>query len=296
MKRMLPPLNPLRMFEAAARHVSFTRAATELGVTQAAVSRQVAVLEGWLKVPLFERLHSELRLTEAGQRYLESVRTAFDVLDTSTRAARVDRSRKVLQIRACATFAKYWLAPRLPRFAEAHPDIEVSLTTTVLPTTFEGTALDAAVRFGDGNWAGVQAAKIFGDALAPVYSLKLLSGVQGLYRPEDVRNYTILQSRHRRRDWADWADYARVDMDLRSAVTLENSSLSYQAALEGRGIAMGQIRLLDSHLSAGELVMPLDEVLERPLGYHFVFPSDRRPEAKVTAFRDWIMDESSGVR
>lgn len=295
MKRVLPPLNPLRMFEVAARHVSFTHAAAELGVSQAAVSRQVAVLESWLKVPLFERLHSELRLTETGERYLEAIRGSFDAIDSATRAARMTRSKTGLQIRACATFAKYWLVPRLPRFAAAYPDIAVNLTTTVLPTTFEGTALDAAIRFGDGKWSGLTTLKLVSDALAPVCHPEMPAGGEGLYRPANVSSFRILQSRHRRSDWVDWCAFTGVRLGTGNTITLENSTKIYQAARDGLGIAMGQIRLLDDELNAGQLLMPFDDVLERPLGYHLVFPSHVRPNANLRALRDWLMDEARAM-
>lgn len=292
MKRVLPPLNPLRMFEVAARHVSFTHAAAELGVSQAAVSRQVAVLESWLKVPLFERLHSELRLTETGERYLAAIRGGFDVIDAATQDARATRTKGTLQIRACATFAKYWLAPRLPRFADAHPNIVVNLTTTVLPTTFEGTALDCAIRFGDGKWSGLSTIKLIDDALAPVCNPAMPAGTAALYRPKDIPNFRVLQSRHRRQDWIDWCTFTGVRLNPGKTITLENSSKIYQAAREGVGIAMGQIRLLEDQLNAGELLMPIDDVLERPLGYHFVTPAHVRPQANLRTLRDWLVDEA----
>lgn len=295
MKRVLPPLNPLRMFEAAARHVSFTQAAAELGVSQAAVSRQVAVLENWLKVPLFERLHSELRLTETGARYLESIRGTFDVIDAATRDARVARGKGTLQIRACATFARYWLVPRLPRFTAAYPEIAVNLTTTVLPTTFEGTTLDAAIRFGRGDWSGLSTIKVISDALAPVCNPHMPEGAEALYRATDVASFRVLQSRHRRSDWVDWCAFTGVRLSPAKTITLESSAQIYQAAREGVGIAMGQIRLLDEQLSAGELLMPIDDVLERPLGYHFTMPSHARPNASLRAFRDWLLDEARQI-
>jgi LysR family glycine cleavage system transcriptional activator len=296
MKRVLPPLNPLRMFEAAARHESFTHAAAELGVSQAAVSRQVAVLEAWLKTPLFERVHSELRLTETGRQYLEGTRGSFDAIDAATRAARAVRDRQSVQIRACATFAKYWLVPRLPRFAEARPELSVNLTTTVLPTTFEGTNLDAAIRFGHGQWPGLTAIKLVGDALAPVCNPAIPGNEQPLYRPTDVASFPILQSRHRRADWADWCSFTGVELGLRQATTLENSSQVYQAAREGAGIAIGQIRLLEEMLNKGELLMPFEDVLERPLGYFLVYPEHVRPGTKLRALKEWLLDEASSFR
>ncbi len=296
MTRLLPPLNPLRMFEAAARHVSFTRAAAELGVTQAAVSRQVAVLESWMKVKLFDRFHSELRLTEAGARYLAGINGAFDSIDGATRATRRDRARRNLRIRVCATFAKHWLLPRLPAFHAAHPDIEINLTASIAAASFDTPDLHAAIRFGNGHWDGRVARKVFGDSLAPLYNPLLLEDDRSLYRVEDVARYPVLQSRYRQSDWLDWAAFAGVRLDRRQFMAFESSSLSYQAAQQGLGIAMGQLRLLEPELAKGALVLPFDCVLERPLGYYILEPEDVPADPRLVRFRDWVLDESAAER
>jgi LysR family glycine cleavage system transcriptional activator len=296
MARLLPPLNPLRMFEVAARHVSFTRAAAELGVTQAAVSRQVAVLESWMKVKLFERLHSELRLTEAGVRYLARIQGAFDSIDVATRETRRDRARRSLRIRACATFAKHWLIPRLPAFHAAYPEIEINLTTSVAAASFDTPDLHAAIRFGNGRWEGRTARKVFADSLAPLYNPLLLEDDRPLCRVEDVLRYPVLQSRYRQSDWLDWASFAGVQLDRRQFMAYESSSLSYQAAEQGLGIAMGQLRLLEPELALGALVLPFDCVLGRPLGYYILEPEGVPVDPRLVRFREWVLDESAAER
>ncbi|HEY4252388.1 MAG TPA: LysR substrate-binding domain-containing protein [Roseomonas sp.] len=296
MSRLLPPLNPLRMFEAAARHVSFTRAATELGVTQAAVSRQVAVLESWMKVPLFERRHSQLVLTDAGARYFASIRGAFDVLDDSTRGFRDERAQHALKVRACATFARYWLIPRLPAFRAMHPDIAISLTTSIGSAIFSSPDVDAAICFGEGRWDGRIARKIVGDSLGPLCNPRRLSPDRSLYAVEDIPHFPALQSRHRTRDWDDWSAFAGVPLDRRRSVLFESSALAYQAAQDGGGIAMGQLRLLERELSAGDLVLPFDCILNRPLGYYLLEVDGARPDPRRAAFVAWMLDASSGFR
>lgn len=296
MRRLLPPLNPLRMFEAAARHVSFTRAAEELGVTQAAVSRQVAVLESWMKVQLFERRHSQLVLTEAGERYFASIRGAFDVLDDTTRGFRRDRAPRPLKVRACATFARYWLIPRLPAFRSAHPDIEISLTTSIGSAIFSSPDIDAAISFGSGHWERRTASRIFGDSLAPLCNPRRLTSDRSLCTVEDVRHFAALQSRHRTSDWSDWSAFAGVRIDRRRFVAFESSSLAYQAAQDGAGIAMGQLRLLEGELAAGDLVLPFDCILERPLGYYLLEVEGARPDPRRSAFVNWVLDESAAAR
>lgn len=296
MRRVLPPLNPLRMFEAAARHVSFTRAAAELGVTQAAVSRQVAVLESWLKVRLFERQHSQLELTEAGKRYFASIRDVFDVLDQTTRVVRRERSSRPLKVRACATFTKHWLLPRLPAFREAHPDIEISLTTSVGSAIFNFPDVDAAISFGNGQWEGRKASRVFGDSVAPLCNPRRLPSDRSLCTVDDIRHFPALQSRHRTSDWSDWSAFTGVRIDQRRFVAFESSSLAYQAAQDGAGVVMGQLRLLERELSSGDLVLPFDAILERPLGYYVLEGEDARPDRRRNAFVNWLLDASATAR
>ncbi len=208
MFRQLPPLNPLRMFEASGRHVSFTRAAEELGVTQAAVSGQVAVLEGFLKVKLFERRHSELALTDTGRRYLAAISPALEMIEESTSNARRVDSKPILRIRSYPTFARHWLIPRLSRFSARHPDIDIRLTTAVALADFELENLDLCIQFGEGTWPELTAWKLMPDAIAPVCSRALSHGSKPLRQVQDLENHTLLHSRYRRSDWADWLAFA----------------------------------------------------------------------------------------
>lgn len=296
MSRVLPPLNPLRTFEVAARHVSFTRAAAELGVTQAAVSRQVALLEAWTKVPLFERLASEVVLTEAGRRYFARIHGAFADIDGATQDLRRPHGPRPLQLRACAMFANLWLRPRLVDFHARHPDIEINLGTSVGGSGLSGAGLDASIRFGAGVWEDHQAHKIFDEVLAPVYNPSLLRSGRPLSNVEDVANHPVLTSRYRPKDWAIWAAHAGVRLQRWQMHGFESSALAYQAAQQGKGIAMGQLRLLESELAAGDLVLPFDCILVRPFGYFLLRPRNRTNDSRLNRFCDWLLKESAATR
>ena len=295
MARNLPPLNPLRVFEAAARHVHFTRAADELGITQAAVSRQILVLETWLKVKLFERRHTELRLTEAGSQYLTALGQAFDLIEASTNCASGGAKQTTLVLRAYATFAMRWLIPRLPHFTSQHPDVRIDIKTSVTPIKFRPDESGLIIDYGSGEMEDVVSQRIFSDVIAPMCHPKLLRDGRKLDRPSDLSRYPLLHSRRRRHDWADWFSHVGAKDAPNDGSTFDNSSLTYQAAKEGIGIAMGQVHLLESELAHGELVIPIDRKLERSQGYYLIYPTRVRQDPRVIAFHKWIIEEARAM-
>jgi LysR family glycine cleavage system transcriptional activator len=289
--RILPPLNPLRVFEVAARHESFTRAADELGVTQAAVSRQVGVLEGAIAVRLFERRRNGIRLTERGRQYLEACNRAFDLIENSTKQIRGSSTSGRLRVRSYTTLSAHWLIPRLPDFSRRHPDIEISLSTSVVPADFRREDIDISVQFGDGKWPGVSAYLLLSDLLAPVCSPEYLASSAPLKEPRDVLRHPLLHSRYRRRDWPDWLAFVGLD-PVAGGSAFDSSTLTYQAARQGVGVAMGQIELLTSDLREGTLVTPLSQVLQRPLGYYVVQPANTVQDPKIRIFREWLLEQA----
>lgn len=291
MPRHLPPLNPLRVFEAAARHVSFTRAADELSVTQAAVSRQIAVLEGYLRVSLFERHPSGLRLTEAGAAYLKSIRQAFDLIDAATAEVKAASTAEILRLRVYNTFAICWLIPRLHAFRDLNPEVTIDLSTAVGPVDFERQDIEVSIALGDGEWPDLAVFKLFDDVIAPVCSPRFLTG-RPVLSVDDLARCPLLSARYRRRDWADWLAAAGSTLRPRNVLMFESSYLSYQAAKEGIGIAMGQIGLLGADLSRGDLVTPFPLQLKRPLAYYVVHPPRLARDRRIRAFRDWILAEA----
>jgi LysR family transcriptional regulator, glycine cleavage system transcriptional activator len=277
----------LRMFEAAARHVNFTRAAEEFGVTQSAVSRQVTVLEEFLKVPLFERHNSELLLTDAGKTYLRAIQPALDMVSEATAAMR-SQTPNQLTIRSYLTFAMQWLLPRLPRFREQHPKIEITVMTSTAPLDFESDTVDLSIRYGYGGWPRSKSWLLFNDQLTPVYATSLADGAMTL---DELGGKTLLTSRNRLDDWSDWLKFAGLDLETPQKLVFETSSLVYEAARQGLGVAIGQPRLLESELARRELTAPFP-VLERPFGYYLMH-AETITDPKIEAFRDWLLQEAS---
>src|SRR3954471_7049645 len=192
MGRRLPPLNAIRAFEAAARHLSFTRAAEELNVTQAAISHQLKGLEDVLGLPLFRRMNRSLMLTEAGQSYLPPLRDALDQIADATAKLKASDSGGTLDISTLASFAAKWLVPRLPRFQERHPQIDVRLSTSSHMVDFTQQEVDVAIRFGRGGWPGVRAERLLTEDVFPVCAPCLLAGGKSLKTPEDLANFPLL--------------------------------------------------------------------------------------------------------
>jgi LysR family glycine cleavage system transcriptional activator len=291
MSRKIPPLNPLRTFEAAARHRSFTRAAEELLVSQSAVSRQIQVLEDYLGVSLFVREARGTQLTVAGEKYFAEIGPAFQLLASATERLHKTAAGAPLKVKVYATFAAKWLMKRLPRFQALHPQISVRISTVVTPVDFSRDQVDAAIQLGRGNWPGGDATLLFADEIAPVCSPALLNGA-AVRNPQDLSRQRLLHSHYRRSDWPDW--FASVDVQFAEEgepMDFPSSLLTYQAAVDGLGIAMGQLPLLEDELSSGVLVRPLPQTLRRDLAYYLVLPRDKSMDARLLAFRDWLLTE-----
>lgn len=292
--RKLPPLNPLRTFEAAARHENFARAAAELNVTQAAVSRQIMVLENVLSVRLFDREHSSVKLTPAGTRYYEATHQALELIADATEDITHGAGEAALNVQCYTTFALRWLIPRLHRFYAAHPDLQVNLTTSVLPADFSLGTLDASIQFGEPKWPEVTTDLLLPDLFCPVCAPSVAKGLP-LERPEDLAGHTFIYSYHRRGDWRVWLSAAGVpNLQPARRVTFESSSLVYQAAIEGLGVAIAQPLLVQTELIEGRLVAPFKLRVRRPLAYYLVRPKKLRVPPKVAAFRKWLLAEAQG--
>jgi LysR family glycine cleavage system transcriptional activator len=292
MARFLPPLNALRAFEAAARLLSFTRAAEELNVTQAAVSHQIKALEERLGVTLFKRMNRALLLTDAGQAYLPAVRDAFDGLARAT-ALLMKRDRTgALTVSVLPSFAAKWLVPRLGRFREHHPEIDVRLSTDHQMVDLTREDVDVAIRYGQGDYPGLDCVRFLGEDVFPVCSPRLLQGRHPLRKPDDLRFHTLLHDDFRI-DWRLWllaAGVKGVDPDRGPAFT--DSSMVVQAAVEGQGIALARSVLADQDLACGRLVKPFDVSMPARWAYYIVCPIATRDNPKIVAFRNWLLAES----
>jgi LysR family glycine cleavage system transcriptional activator len=290
----LPPLNAVRAFEAAARHLSITLAAEELHVTPGAVSRQIKTLEDALGVPLFTRGHRQVSLTRQGQDYYRAVTRAIEVLREATRKLQRRRQRKQLKIRAYTTFAMRWLIPRLSGFHAAHPDIEVLLKASLEPVDFRKEDIDGAIRLGDGHWPGSHTVRLVDNVLVPVASPALLKSGPKLKRPADLARHTLLHSSARPDDWGHWLEAAGVgeQVDARAGMTYESSAMSYAAAVEGQGVAIAQRFLIEKDLQDGRLVMPFKQAVD--MGdhtYYLLTPAHREETASMKTFRLWLLEQ-----
>ncbi|CAO3439420.1 transcriptional regulator GcvA [Azospirillum doebereinerae] len=292
MARPIPPLNPLHVFECAARHGSFTKAAEELSVTQPAVSRQVALLEDYLGVRLFHRETRGLTLTAEGKRYAGEIGPAFRTIAESTGRLVSARAAEPLKLQVYATFMAKWLMRRMPQLQTQHPALRLRTRTAVAPVDFARDNVDAAIQFGNGDWAGLESVFLFADEIQPVCSPALLAGGPAVERPEDLLRHPLLHSHYRRRDWPDWLASVGLDtVEEREPLVFPSSLLTYQAAVDGLGVAMGQPRLLQSELQSGALVCPLRQSLHRDLGYYFVVPPNHQDRARIALIRNWLLEQ-----
>ncbi len=293
MARRLPPLNGLRAFEAAARHLSFTRAADELGVTQAAVSHQVKALEDRLGVQLFRRTSRALLLTEDGQHYLPDVRDAFDMIAAATARMRLRESTGELTVSTTTSFASHWLVLRLARFREVEPDIDVRIHAAEDTVDFGRSDVDLAIRYGLGSWPGLRATKLFSETYYPVCSPALADGDPPLREPADLRHHNLLHEEHMTINWTVWLRTAGVtDVDASRGTVFNRGSMMLQAAVEGQGVALGRSPLTDGDLAAGRLVRPFEVSLPGEWAYYIVCPEAMADRPKIAAFSAWLLSEA----
>ena len=290
MTARLPSLNGLRAFEAAARHLSFTLAASELNVTQTAISHQIRRLEEELGIRLFVRQNRALALTPEGRDYLPGVRAAFNDLRLATdRLLRKDDD-KVLTVSTIASLAAKWLLPRLTDFQEAHPGIDVRITTSTSLVDFQRDNVDAAIRYGRGQWPGVHAEWLMADELFPVCSPSLLRGDKSLRTPEDLKDHVLLHTNNGD-DWRLWLTAAGLSTSISRlpGITFDMTLMTVQAAIDGMGVAMGRTSYVRDDIAKGRLVVPFKIALPADAGFYLVCPEGRREGPKLAAFRQWMI-------
>ncbi|WP_206952467.1 LysR family transcriptional regulator [Trinickia acidisoli] len=294
MRRKIPSIEALIAFEAAARHLSFTRSADELALTQSAVGRQVAMLEEYLGVALFNRVKKRLSLTEVGQLYAKQVRENLERMERDTLAAMSHRNAGgILELAAIPTFATRWLIPRLPQFYEAHESITVNLTTRAEPFLFTDTQFDAAIHFGDPVWPGSIAKYLFGEEMTAVCSPRLMNGRANL-APHDVSGFTLLHQSARPDAWRQWLAQVGIhDIDCMKGQRYELFSMLVEAARAGLGIALVPRFLASHELATGELICPCDLALRSDKGYYLVYPEHKQNSPGLQAFESWLLSAAS---
>jgi LysR family glycine cleavage system transcriptional activator len=287
----IPPLNPLKVFEVVARTGNLTLAASELNVSQSAVSRQVAVLEEYLGVQLFTRERVGVRLTEVGEGYARRIGPAFGEIAAATEAITRKYSNNVIRLRTYTTLTARWLIPRLPHFKARHPEVEVSILNSTAPLDFGAEQCDLAIVLGDGHWPGAEATLLLEDIVEPVCAPGFIAEGAG---PEALRGKRLLVSKYRKDDWPRWLAQAGLSDLFETAETMVFSSsiLTWQAAVDGLGIAIGQQHMLEADFQAGRLVRPFARPLRTGKGHYLVTPALQRYSGKIAAFKDWLMAEA----
>ena len=298
MTARLPSLNGLRAFEAAARHMSFTAAAAELNVTQTAISHQIRRLEQELGVSLFVRQNRSLALTSEAKEYLPGIRAAFNDLRLATDRLRRKDNDRVLTVSTLASLAAKWLLPRLSSFQQAHPDIDVRITSSTSLVDFRRDDVDAAIRYGRGHWPGLRADWLTADELFPVCSPALLQGGNKPLRcPEDLVQHTLLHtSGGYDDDWRLWLTAAGLPSDIskQPGLSFDLILMTIQAAIDGLGIAMGRTSYVEGDIAKGRLVVPFRFSLPADAGFYLVSPEARTEPAKLSAFRQWLLASIQG--
>jgi LysR family glycine cleavage system transcriptional activator len=286
----LPPLDALRVFEAAARRLSFAAAAEELHLTASAVSHRIKTLEAQLGLVLFERLTRKVRLTPGGRAYAAAVADAIAILREATRRLAADANRP-LTTSVTPLFGARWLLPRLARFEVAHPGITVRLTSTTRMADFTSDGVDCAVRFGRGTWPGLTAHRLKSLDYVPVCAPALIRQ-RRLKAPGDLANHTLLHAEATSDAWRMWllaAGATGVDPD--SGQKLSDTTAAIQAAIDGIGVAISDRKFIARELKQKRLVTPFP--MDAPSGgaFYFVYPENRADDRRIAAFRDWVLAE-----
>lgn len=296
MPRALPPLAAIRAFEAAARHLSFTRAAEELGMTQAAVSYQIKLLEARLGEPLFLRRTREVALTAAGERLAARTSEAFDILREVF--GRFDEGEPTtLTISTMHTFASQWLAPRLGAFQMRHPHIAVRLEISERLVDFGREEVDVVVRSGHGVWPGLAAMKLLDVRYTPMLSPKLAASIGGVHEPADIVRLPLLDPKDAW--WVTWLTQNGLSTEVlahQHTPSLSVQALDAHAAMDGEGVALLTPAYFRRELADGRLIQPFEAVIDQGDAYWLAYPEGRRNVPKIRAFRDWVVAEAARER
>ena len=298
-RRRLPPLNALRAFEAAARHMNFSRAAEELSVTPGAVSQQIQNLEDFIGAPLFKRTPKGLLLTDGAQTALPSLREAFDRLAEAASQLTAAADGRRVTVSAAPSFAAKWLVPRLGRFEAAHPEVDVWLSAGMELVDFADGEVDVAIRYGSGRYPGLEVARLMGETVMPVAAPSLLAE-KPLHEPQDLIHHTLLHdgspdADESCPDWAMWLTARGLkSVDGGRGPRFNQSSLVIEAAVGGRGVALAKGTLAQADLDAGRLVAPLSSSSSTTLdlAYHLVHPKAKGRLKQVRAFTAWVKAEA----
>jgi LysR family glycine cleavage system transcriptional activator len=301
------PFSALRVFESAARHLSFKRAAEELFITPAAVSQQIKGLEHQLGIKLFNRHNRGLSLTDNAKKGLPALTQGFDHLIESVRRIRSTNEESKLTVWMAPSFAAKWFIPRLHRFSDAHADIDLNISAspslvdstaaknTIPAENFRRDGVDIAIRFGKGDYPGCRVVKLFSVSAIPLCSPKLMQGEHPLRSPEDLQFHTLLHDDTKyegRPDWKTWLKAAKVkNVDSSRGVHFNHGNLAINAAVDGQGVVLSMKSLASDDIAAGRLVVPFDFSLPLEYAYYLITLEESSDSSNTTAFRDWLIEE-----
>lgn len=294
MQWRLPSLSALRTFEAAERHMSFTKAAVELNLTQSAVSRQIRLMEDYLGVELFQRVNQRLAITEAGQVYAEDVRRVLNSLQESTlKLMSHQQEGGVLHIATPSVFGTKWLIPRLHSFYSEHPDILLNILTRSKPFDLESEKLDVAIHWGNNDWPNVVAHPLVGRELVPVCSPAYLKTIGPVTSPEALGKAMLLQHTRRLNRWQEWFEaHAVHSVNAWVGARFEHFYLITQAAVAGLGVGLLPRMFVEDEVRSGRLLMLFDDGFEGSDIYHLVYPQHKSSNPKINKFREWILGQA----
>ncbi|MGQ0610007.1 MAG: transcriptional regulator GcvA [Paracoccaceae bacterium] len=290
MSHQMPPLSWLRAFEASARHLSFTNAASELNLTQAAVSKQVKLLEHYLREPLFERLPRSLTLTKAGAAYLPKVSDAFERLSTGTVEVFGGHRKGILSLRASVGFAVTWLASRLPGFLASHPKVQLRIVSSVWAEEYEAETFDLDIRYGFGNWPGFRAHRLTRERIVPLCRPDIAARLD---RPDDLAAERLLHVLGYQDGWPSWtAAVGAQAVDPGKGLWFDTTHMALEVAAHGGGVALGRSSMIERDLATGRLVRPFDLDLPIEEGFFLVIPESGPRHPDAATFRDWILSQA----
>lgn len=296
-RRRLPPLTTIRAFEAAARRLSIARASEELNVTPAAISHQVRALEKWLGVRLFDRLNGNLRLTPAGITYYSGAAEGLDKLWYVTENLAVQDERSTIHVVAPVSFTTSWLVPRLHRFHDARPNVEVRVSVTAPPVDYSRHIMDIGVACGTEHIGDNESLPWMRYDIVAACSPRLLEGSRGIRTPGDLAKHRLLHDDALmvldRMDWRQWLDRFGIEgIDLTKTIRFSHATHAYQMAIAGQGVVLAKTALISEEIANGQLVALFGHSIPSERCYQIIYPEALAQSPKVMDFRDWLVKEA----
>jgi len=292
-----PPLNSLRAFEAAARHLSFQNAAEELSVTPGAISQQIKKLEDILQTPLFHRDSRAVTLTEAGRVLRPDLSRGFESLDDAVQQLKQSAEHQHITVSMTPSFAAKWLVPRLEKWTAQQPDVDVRISASLGLANFGPDGVDLGVRFGSGNYDGLTSALLLKESFVVVCSPIFIDGSKQIKTPEDLHDHTLIHVSGPQgtpgTDWQEWLKSAGVDgIDTSRGLVFDDTAVAILAAIGGQGVLLSRRALVEDDITADRLALPFDLDLPLEFAWRIVAPEGKLKRPEVCAFRDWLLSEA----